>query len=144
MNLKEIYGLIDKAEQSSFHKIKIKVGDVEMTLSRGAAAAPVEMAAAQQQTIRNDKTQQNNEYNEEDYVKAPISGVFYAAKEPGAEPFVTIGQKVKKGDTLCIIEAMKTMNEIAAPKSGVIERVLKSDSDPVTAGDTLFQYVEEK
>jgi acetyl-CoA carboxylase biotin carboxyl carrier protein len=79
----------------------------------------------------------------DDLLIAPISGVFYVAKEPGAVPFVKEGQHVRKGETVCIIEAMKMMNEICAPKSGVIERILVADSDAITVGDTLFVYAKE-
>jgi acetyl-CoA carboxylase biotin carboxyl carrier protein len=83
-------------------------------------------------------------YDDQDIVFAPISGVFYVAKEPGATPFVSEGQHVNKGDTLCIIEAMKMMNEICAPKSGVIENVLKEDGQAIKAKDPLFRYAKEQ
>jgi acetyl-CoA carboxylase biotin carboxyl carrier protein len=72
-------------------------------------------------------------------VKSPVVGVFYAAPSPGAEPFVHIGSKVKKGDTLCIVEAMKLMNEIAAEQDGEIVDVCMKDGDIAEFGQILFK-----
>ena len=76
--------------------------------------------------------------DEKDAVRSPISGVFYLSKEPGAAPFVQVGATVNKGDTLCIIEAMKTMNEIRAPRAGIIAGILATDGATLAAGDALF------
>ena len=142
MELEKIYSLIDKAEKSSFNKIEIKTQDVKISLERGGAAAPAAMPEAVQPKADAQTPAPADEPSKENTVFAPISGVFYTAKEPGAAPFISEGGKVRKGDTICIIEAMKTMNEISAPKKGVISRILKEDSEPVTAGDALFTYAE--
>ena len=71
-------------------------------------------------------------------VTAPMVGVFYAAPAPGDEPFVHVGSKVKAGETLCIIEAMKLMNEISAPEMGTIREICVEDSEPVEFGTPLF------
>lgn len=143
MDLEKVFSLIDKAEKSSFNKIKIQIGDMKLSLDRSistpAEVTPQPEKSAPKPTV----VPKNEEMKKEDVVLAPISGVFYIAKEPGADPFVKPGGYVKKGDTLCIIEAMKTMNEISAPKDGVIERILKNDSDTVAAKDALFTYAEE-
>ncbi|MZQ97067.1 MAG: acetyl-CoA carboxylase biotin carboxyl carrier protein [Acidaminobacter sp.] len=73
-----------------------------------------------------------------DLIKAPLVGVFYAAPAPDAAPFVTIGQVVKKGQTLCIVEAMKVMNEIQAEWDGVVEQILAKPEDIVEYGQPLF------
>ena len=70
-------------------------------------------------------------------VTAPMVGVFYAAPAPGDEPFVHVGSKVKAGETLCIIEAMKTMNQIPAPRSGTVTAILVEDGQPVEYGEAL-------
>lgn len=72
-------------------------------------------------------------------VNAPIVGVFYAAPSPGSEPYVTVGKKVKKGDTVCIIEAMKCMNEIQAEEDGEITEILVNDGELVEYGQSLFK-----
>ncbi len=138
MDLETIFSIIDRAEKSSFNKFSIETGEVKISLERdygsrgqqGAFTAPA--APARESAVR--------EHDSDDLVFAPISGVFYVAKEPGAEPYVREGSKVKKGDVLCIIEAMKTMNEIKAPKDGIIESVLKKDAEAIVAKDALFKY----
>ena len=71
-------------------------------------------------------------------VKAPMVGTFYRSPSPGASPFVEVGQSVKEGDALCIIEAMKLLNEIEADKSGVIKEILVENGEPVEYGQPLF------
>ena len=72
-------------------------------------------------------------------VKSPMVGTYYGAPEPGAKPYVSIGSRVSKGQTLCIIEAMKIMNEIESEVSGVVTEVLASDAQPVEYGQALFR-----
>ncbi len=143
MELDKIFSLMDKAEKSSFNKIEIQIGDTKLSLDRSAAAAPPVEAATESAHSVKEKAKKEI-FKKEDVVAAPISGVFYMAKAPGEPPFVTAGDSVKKGETICIIEAMKTMNEIVAPKSGVIESILLSDGDSVTANQPLFKYAEGK
>lgn len=137
MDLDAIIRLMERAELSAFSKIEIQQGDIRILLERGAAAGaavPVVMQQPQQTVLP--------QPDEKDAVRSPISGVFYLAKEPGAEPFVTAGKTVSKGDALCIIEAMKTMNEICAPRAGVISAILAEDGATVAAGDILFLLSE--
>jgi acetyl-CoA carboxylase biotin carboxyl carrier protein len=72
-------------------------------------------------------------------VKSPMVGTFYGAPEPGAKPYVTVGSTIEKGKILCIIEAMKIMNEIESEFSGVVKEVLATDAHPVEYGQTLFR-----
>ncbi len=72
-------------------------------------------------------------------VKSPMVGTYYGAPEPGAKPYVTVGQTVKKGQVLCIIEAMKIMNEIESEVAGKVTEVLLADSQPVEYGQVLFR-----
>ena len=135
MELDAIFRLMDRAESSSFSKVEVQIGDLRLLLERGAAvpaAAVTAVSAAAPDAIEQD----------DNAVCSPISGVFYLAKEPGAEPFVQPGSLVNKGDTLCIIEAMKTMNEIRAPREGVVTAILAKDSATVSAGDALFLLSE--
>jgi acetyl-CoA carboxylase biotin carboxyl carrier protein len=137
MDLETIFSIIDKAEKSSFSKFSIETQEIKISLEK-ETCAPARVAAPQQR----EKAAAVHEYDSDDLVLAPISGVFYVAREPGAEPYVREGSKVKKGDVLCIIEAMKTMNEIPAPKDGIIERVLKKDAEAIIAKDALFKYAK--
>ncbi len=136
MDLDTIFQLLDRAEKSSFTKVEIQSGEIRLCLERGAvahAAITAEMASVPQEA---------DAAAEKDAVRSPISGVCYLAREPEAEPFVSAGSRVKKGDTLCIIEAMKTMNEIRSPKAGVIAAILANDGATVAAGDPLFVLSE--
>lgn len=133
MDIETIFSMIERAEKSSFNKLVIETDEIKLCLER-----TVETAAPA--VTKKETTHTESEYSADDFVIAPISGVFYSAKEPGAEPFVKSGSKVNKGDVLCIIEAMKTMNEIMAPRSGVIERVLKEDAEAISAKEALFKY----
>ena len=72
-------------------------------------------------------------------VKSPMVGTYYGAPEPGAKPYVSVGSRVSKGQTLCIIEAMKIMNEIESEVAGVVTEVLASDAQPVEYGQALFR-----
>jgi len=139
MELEKVFSLIDKAEKSSFNKIKIEMEDVKLCLERGSEMS---VPAAAIPAAKSPDTSASPVQDDKEIVFAPISGVFYVAKEPGAKPFAPEGKKVKKGDTLCIIEAMKMMNEIHAPKSGVIENVLKEDGEAIMAKDALFRYAK--
>ncbi len=142
MDIEKIFALIDKAQASLFDRIEIQTQDLTIRLERQlkntAAEQPVS-APAQEQP----KSQKACEQSTEDTVFTPISGVFYARSNPEAEPYVAVGNRVEKGQPLCIIEAMKTMNEICAPKSGVIERIFIADSETVAAGDALFTFMRE-
>lgn len=146
MDLDKIFALMDKAEKSSFNKIEIQDGDTKLSLDRSAAQAAVPVAAPLAEVPLHPVKEKSKKKHskKEDVVPAPISGVFYIAKAPGEPPFVTEGDSVKKGDTVCIIEAMKTMNEIVAPKAGVIESILIDDGESVTANQPLFKYAEGK
>jgi len=132
MDLDAVLRLMDRAEQSPFTKVEVQSGEFRLTLERGAAAPAAQAGEAQPA----------QEPAEKDAVRAPISGVFYLCREPDAEPFVCVGSKVNKGDTLCIIEAMKTMNEIRSPRSGAVLSILAEDGATVAAGEALFLLSE--
>jgi acetyl-CoA carboxylase biotin carboxyl carrier protein len=78
----------------------------------------------------------------EDYIKAPLVGVFYAAPSPEKEPFVSVGQRVKKGETVCMVEAMKMMSEVTAPKDGTITKILVENGDFIEFDQPLFTIQE--
>ena len=73
-----------------------------------------------------------------EYVKSPIVGTAYLSPEPGAKPFVSVGKKIKKGETLLIVEAMKTMNHVPATKDGVVKKICIEDGQPVEFGQTII------
>lgn len=139
-NIDEIKELIALLESSSLAVLEVKEGDSKVHLEKpgnitvnntgvapvvAPAAAPVAPAAAP--AAETGKT-----------INAPIVGVFYAAPSPDAEPYVSVGKRVKKGDVVCIIEAMKCMNEIQAEEDGEITAVLANNGELVEYGQPLF------
>lgn len=143
MELQELYSLMERFAASGLTELEWQKKDERVALRREnpavvmqaapavqtAAAAPAQAApAASAPQVR-----------EEDLVKAPLVGVFYAAPAPREAPFAAPGKRVKKGETLCLIEAMKMMSEVPAPADCVVEEVLGRDGEAVGFGEPLFR-----
>lgn len=146
MDIRKVKKLIELLEESNIAEIEIHEGEESVRISRmsttlpaqavvqaapavaaaPAAAAPQEAAAAEPAT------------HEGHAVTSPMVGTFYEAASPGAKPFVRVGQQVNVGDTLCIVEAMKMLNQIEADKAGTVTAVLIENGQPVEFGQTLF------
>ena len=122
-------------------KIKIKKGDYEIEVSSSSNFnnnnPPLKIET---KTEKIDETKFKDNINEENIIKSPMVGVAYLSADPNSQPYVKIGQHVKAGDTLLLIEAMKTFNEIKAPKSGIIKKIVVLNSQPVEFGDTLIIF----
>lgn len=166
MNLQEIYGLIDKLSASGVNRLELSWQGASLVLDKTASGVPVmsrekEAPAAgpranqafaagkdlSGQTGREEggagEDRQKPEAGEAGvFVKAPLVGTFYQAPGPEAEPFVKPGQKVAKGQTICSIEAMKVINEIPAPRDGVILEILAEDGALVGFEAPLFRLGE--
>ena len=122
-------------------KIKIKKNNYEIEIT--SSDFPSNKKSSQISDNAPDKieTSKNNEVlNEENIVKSPMVGVAYLSADPSSPPYVKIGQHVKAGDTLLLIEAMKTFNEIKAPRSGIIKKIVVLNSQPIEFGDTLIIF----
>ena len=121
--------------------IKIKKGDYEIEIS-SKSITNIDNKINQTDISPKNITKELNEKKEdpENIVKSPMVGVTYLSADPKSPPYVKVGQHVKVGDTLLLIEAMKTFNEIKAPKSGVIKKILALNSQPVEYGDTLIIF----
>ncbi len=136
MTNQEIYDLIACFERSSLQTIKLSRQDFSIELTRGgapAAAVPVSAAAPAAVAAASARA-------EEPAITAPLVGTFYAAPAPDQAPFVSVGDRVKKGQTVCLIEAMKMMSEVPAPCDCVIEAVLKADGELAAFGEALLRY----
>ena len=141
MNIKQIRALAGLLDSYHLNVIEVSEGDVKIRLEKSSpktqeahfipAAAASEAHTATAQTPV--------DFNKINEIKAPMVGVFYCASSPESEPFVKIGSRVKKGDTLCIIEAMKLMNEITAEMDGEIVDICTHNGDIVEFGQTLFK-----
>lgn len=147
MDIRKVKKLIELLEQSGVAEIEITEGEESIRISRESSAAPAaapaapvaapapaaapaaEASAAGEEA---DTTPSGHQ------VCSPMVGTFYAAPSPGASPFVQVGDRVSEGDTLCIIEAMKLMNQIEADKTGTIKAVLVENGQPVEFDQPLF------
>ena len=151
MNLRQIRELVRLLESSGLSVLEIEENDLRVRLEKGQtagfaqpvpaalpqavpAALPVETAPAPAPVA--DGTVDFNRLKE---VKSPLVGIFYAAPSPGAEPFAGVGSKVKKGDVLCVVEAMKLMNEITADADGEVIDVCVQNGQVVEFGQILFK-----
>lgn len=139
MTNQEIYELMARFDRSGLTSLKVTQKDFSLELGKTVtvAAAPVAVSAPAPVAAEAPVAEQ-----EGTFVTAPLVGTFYAASAPGEEPYVKAGQKVSKGDVLCLVEAMKTMNEIKAPCDCVVEEVLAQDGDLVSYGQNLIRYRE--
>ncbi len=148
MDIRKIKRLIELLEESGVHEIEIKEGEESVRISRSSgASAPVQQvyaappptaAPAPQPASAAPAPAAEAETLSGHQVKSPMVGTFYRAPNPGAKPFVEEGQTVKNGDTLCIIEAMKMLNQIEADKDGVIKAILVENGQPVEYDQPLF------
>ncbi|WP_165089017.1 acetyl-CoA carboxylase biotin carboxyl carrier protein [Neisseria yangbaofengii] len=147
MDLRKLKKLIDLVEESGIAEIEVTEGEEKVRITRATAApapvyAPAPVAAPTAVTAVPAAVAapvaEAPARNLADAQKSPMVGTFYRAPGPNAKPFVEVGQSVKAGDTLCIIEAMKLMNEIEAEKSGVVKEILVENATPVEFGEPLF------
>ena len=152
MDIRKVKKLIELLEQSDVAEIEIHEGEESVRISRnGPASPPIFMpAAAIPQTVSAQpaaaqapaggaaNSPEALDEPEANLVRSPMVGTFYRSPSPGSKPFVEEGQPVKAGDTLCIIEAMKILNQIEAEKAGEIRRILVENGQPVEYNQPLF------
>ncbi len=153
MDIRKVKKLIELLDESGIAEIEITEGEEAVRISRypqgmavaapaaapapvvPAAAAPAPQAAEAASSSPATKTESEDDGYE---ITAPMVGTFYAAASPGAAPYVQVGDRVSEGDTLCIIEAMKMMNQIEADVSGVVKSIRVQNGEAVEYGQTLF------
>ena len=147
MDIRKVKKLIELLEESGIAEIEIQEGEESVRISRypqyaPVAAAPVAPAAiapvAATEPAAATAADSGNDAIEGHVVKSPMVGAFYRAPSPGASVFVDVGQSVKVGDTLCIIEAMKLLNQIEADKAGTVKAILVENGQPVEYDQPLF------
>jgi len=146
MDLRKLKKLIDLVQESGIAELEITEGEEKVRISRAGnavqtAVMPMQQAATMMAAAPAAAPAAVSEAPAEPeghVVKSPMVGTFYRSSAPGAKPFVEIGQSVNAGDTLCIIEAMKLLNEIEADQGGVIKTVLVENGQPVEYGQPLF------
>ena len=147
MDIRKVKKLIELLEDSGVAEIEIHEGEESVRISRysanaapavAAAPAPVVAAAPAPAPAAVEAEAPADDVPAGHQVKSPMVGTFYRAPSPGAKPFVDVGQQVSAGDTLCIIEAMKMLNQIEADKSGKIVAILVENGQPVEYEQPLF------
>jgi len=144
MDIRKVKKLIELLEESQIAEIEIHEGEESVRISRlqaPVAAPPVAMAAAPVAAAPASAAAAapaEPAAPEGHTVTSPMVGTFYEASSPGAKPFVEVGQQVNVGDTLCIIEAMKMLNQIEADKAGTVSARLVENGQPVEFGQSLF------
>lgn len=147
MDLRKLKTLIDLVAESGITELEITEGDGTVRIVKSlppaqpmmmAAPAPTQVVATAPAAAAAPAAAPAPAAIQGHAVKAPMVGTFYRSPNPGASPFVEVGQTVKAGDPLCIIEAMKLLNEIEAEKSGVIKEILVENGEPVEYGQPLF------
>ncbi len=143
MDIRKIKKLIEIIEESDIAELEIKEGEEAIRISRYSAApaqvtyshAPATVVASTPAVVA---ALPQEEKVTGHVVKSPMVGTFYRSASPGTKVFVEVGQAVQVGDTLCIIEAMKILNQIEADKSGTISKILVENAEPVEYGQPLF------
>ena len=155
MNFKEILELIDKVAESGIGSVEVEQAGTKVRIEGKNTPAPVHVSAAgsapqpaaappqtaaQLETARADERKRVEEKNEAGLhiITSPIVGTFYRSPNPETGPFVNVGDRVSKGQVLCIIEAMKLMNEIESDVDGVIVTIYPQNGQPVEYGEKLF------
>ena len=144
MDLRKIRKLIEIFHASKLGEIEIREGEESIRMTRAAPAAPETVivnpvpshgvpAPELQDIVIDDDAPPEGQL-----ITSPMVGTFYCAASPSDDPLVSVGDKVEIGQVLCLIEAMKIFNQIEADRSGVVQKILKQDHDPVEFGETLF------
>ena len=150
MDLRKLKKLIDLVQESGIAELEITEGEEKVKIVKGgtvtvaqptmmmAAPVPATQAAPAAVAVAAPAAEAEPAAPEGHVVKAPMVGTFYRSPSPDAKAFVEVGQAVKEGDTICIIEAMKLMNEIEADASGTVKAILVENGQPVEYGQPLF------
>ncbi len=146
MDTKKIEKLIQLLKKHGLHELEVEEDGKRVRVSSGAGASvvsaplPQPTVAAPVAATTSEPSVPKSNIPLEKQVRSPFVGTFYEASSPDAEPFVRPGQRVKKGDTLCIIEAMKIMNEIEAERDGTIKEVMVKNEQPLEFDQLVFIY----
>jgi acetyl-CoA carboxylase biotin carboxyl carrier protein len=147
MDIRKVKKLIELIEESDIAEIEIHEGEESVRINRysssqpvtvAQAPAPVAAAPAAISTPEPQPAQSNAAEPSGHVIKSPMVGTYYSSSAPDSPPFVTIGQSIQKGDTLCIIEAMKILNQIESDTSGVVKSILSENGQAVEFDQPLF------
>ena len=141
MKIDDVKALAELMAQSDLSMLEYKEGELSIRLERTSACPPPPPAAVPAAVPAEDMVEQQNDFNNMHELRAPMVGVFYAAPAPDADPFVKVGDHVEKGQVVCILEAMKLMNDITAPVSGRIVDICAQNGVVMEYGQTIMKII---
>jgi len=150
MDLRKIKKLIEMLQESDLNEIEVKEGEESVRINRkkdnfvhtSVAPAPIPMEAVQSNTKPSNNLETDEDSSDLSKITSPMVGTFYRKPSPDSDPFVEVGQVVKKGDTVCIIEAMKMMNQVKSQFDGRIIAINVGDGEPVEFDQELISIEE--
>lgn len=154
MTLDEIKAIIKEFDQSGLSFLEFESNETRIKLKKSLKfmdnkqdGLPIKLISNENknavEVVPESKVQENIIQENTVFIKAPLVGVFYEKSEPNTKPYVTIGQKVKKGEVVCLIEAMKMINEVTAPVNGIVKRILIENESLVSFGEMLMVIEEQ-
>ena len=150
MDIRKVKKLIELLEESGISELEISEGEESVRISRHPRMAPPAASPAPQQTapavalsasapqLPATAAGEHKPRKDDQTITSPMVGTYYSASAPGAKPFIEIGMEIKVGQTVCIIEAMKMMNQIESDKAGRVTAILAKNGEPVEFGQPLF------
>ena len=149
MDIRKVKKLIEMLEESSLEEIEIQEGEESVRLVKNKAnnlvsnqpihSSPTQTVEAIADTNEEGVVEKTEDKNYGDLINSPMVGTFYASASPGSKPFISVGDHVNEGDVVCIVEAMKMMNEIKSEFSGKVLSINVENSQPVEYGQALFE-----
>jgi acetyl-CoA carboxylase biotin carboxyl carrier protein len=152
MDIRKVKKLIEMLENSNLEEIEIQEGEesVRLVKSNGnfnniSSNKSIEVPQTSSSVALEEESQSENENQESgegNFITSPMVGTFYASASPGSKPFINVGDLVAEGDVVCIVEAMKMMNEIKSEFSGKVVSIKVENSEPVEYGQALFEIAE--
>ena len=154
MTLDEIKAIIKEFDQSGLSFLEFESNETRIKLKKNLKimdnrqdGMPTKLISNENnntvEVVPESKAQENIIQENTVFIKAPLVGVFYEKSEPNTKPYVTIGQRVKKGEVVCLIEAMKMINEVTAPVNGIVKRILIENESLVSFGEMLMEIEEQ-
>ena len=151
MDIRKVKKLIEMLENSNLEEIEIQEGEESVRLVKSNGNVPnnsqshvIGIPEVSSAKIETEEIQsiESEDQTDGDFIKSPMVGTFYASASPGAKPFINVGDIVAEGDVVCIVEAMKMMNEIKSEFSGKVVSIKVENSEPVEYGQALFEIAE--
>lgn len=141
----EIFGIIDYLNSLSFSEFELETDDLKIRIKREGSTNSNNNIQTNsfEPTAQAAPPQEQQKEENKPCVLAPLTGVYYQAPSPGENPFISVGDFVAEGDTICILEAMKNMIEVKSDKSGRVEKILGVDGEPVDEGDAIVIFEGE-